>query len=98
MSAEADCVVRNITRRNGIRRNTEIWHRKTKLLKPILSKNCKPFVHLHDPQSRRTNYYISQLVLMCFVTDGELVPIRQIEYVDGDACNCCVENLRIKSL
>ena len=98
MSAEADCVVRNIKRRDGSCRSSEIWHRKAKLLKPIRSRNCKPFVHLHDNQSKRTNFYVAQLVLMCFVSDGKVIPIQQIEYLDGDMYNCNVDNLKIKSL
>lgn len=91
-SVEWDCIVRNIKRRNGVRKEKEMWHRKTKFLRPIYNPS-KPLVHLYDKESHRENFYIAQLVLMCFVTDGQLIPIRKIKYKDGDPHNCCVENL-----
>ena len=91
-SVGSSCIVRNIKRRNSVRRD-EVWHRKTKFLKPIYARTLKPFVHLHDKESHRKNFYIAQLVLMCFATNGELIPIRQIKYRDGDPHNCCVDNL-----
>lgn len=91
-SVGADCIVRNIKRRNGVRKNEEIWHRKTKFLRPIYNP-LKPYVHLYDKESRRKNFYIAQLVLMCFVTDGKLIPIRQIKYKDENPQNCCIDNL-----
>lgn len=93
-----DCVVRNVKRRNRDKRSDEVWHRKTKLLKQIRIHDKKPFVHLHDKEGKRTNFYIAQLVLMCFVTDGELIPIRKIKYRDGDIHNCCIDNLYYESL
>ena len=98
MSAEADCIVRNIKRRDGLINSSEIWHRKAKLLRPIRTKTCKPLVHLYDPEGRRKNFYVAQLVLMCFVTEGELIHIKRIEYIDGDMYNYRLDNLRIKSL
>lgn len=92
-SVGSDCIVRNIKRRNGVHRDVEIWHRKTKFLKPLYARTPKPFVHLHDKESHRKNFYIAQLVLMCFATAGALIPIRQIKYRDGDPHNCCIDNL-----
>lgn len=95
-SVECDCIVRNIKRRNGVRKDKEIWHRKTKFLKPICTYTMKSHVHLYDKEGQRKTFYIAQLVLMCFVTDGELVPIRRIKYRDGNPFNCCVDNLYVK--
>lgn len=97
-SVEVDYVVRNIKRRDGKINDKEIWHRKTKFLRPITTATAKPHVHLYDKESERKTFYIAQLVLMCFVTDGELVPIRRIKYKDGDSRNCCVDNLYVESL
>lgn len=97
-SVEADCVVRNVKRRDGKINDKEIWHRKTKLLEPITTASMKPHVHLYDKESERKTLYVAQLVLMSFVTDGELVPIRRIKYKDGNPRNCCVDNLYFESL
>jgi hypothetical protein len=97
-SVECDCVVRNIKRRDGEVNEKELWHRKTKFLRPITTGTLKPHVHLYDKESKRKTFYIAQLVLMSFVTDGQLVPIRRIKYRDGNPCNYCVDNLYVKSL
>ena len=96
-SVEFDYVVRNIKRRDGKVNEKELWHRKTKFLRPIYNPQ-KPQVHLYDKESQRKTFYIAQLVLMCFITDGKLVPIRRIKYKDGNPHNCCVDNLYIESL
>lgn len=96
-SIEADCVVRNVKRRNSAHKD-EIWHRKTKFLKPITTGTLKPHVHLYDKESQRKTFYIAQLVLMSFVTDGKLIPIRQIKYKDDNPRNYCIDNLYVESL
>lgn len=93
-SVEADCIVRNVKRRNGVLKEIEVWHRKTKFLRPIYNP-LKPLVHLYDKDSCRKTFYIAQLVLMCFVTNGKLIPIRNIKYKDDNPHNCCVENLYV---
>ena len=97
-SVECDCIVRNIKRRDGKLNDKEIWHRKTKFLRPITTVSMKSHVHLYDKESERKTFYIAQLVLMSFVTDGELVPIRRIKYRDGNPHNCYVDNLYVESL
>lgn len=89
-----DCRIRNVRRRDGSVRDIEIWHRKTKILKPI-STFSKPLVHLHNVYGERKNFYVAQLVAMCYLTDGELVPIRKIGYKDGDVYNVSADNLII---
>lgn len=89
-----DCRIRNVRRNDGSVRDIEIWHRKTKILKPI-STFSKPLVHLHNVYGERKNFYVAQLVAMCYLTDEELVPIRQIGYKDGNVYNVSADNLII---